>query len=45
MRIYCDSVILIYYFEGLPVFQTRARSRLAAMWAAGDVLATSDGPP
>jgi predicted nucleic acid-binding protein len=42
MRIYCDSVILIYYFEGTPVFKTRATSRLAAMWVAGDILATSD---
>jgi predicted nucleic acid-binding protein len=42
MRIYCDSVILIYYFEGTPVFKTRATSRLAAMGVAGDILAISD---
>lgn len=42
MRIYCDSVILIYFLEGTPVFKTRATSRLAAMGGAGDILATSD---
>jgi len=42
MRIYCDSVIFIYYFEGTPVFRTRATTRLAAMWAAEDTPAISD---
>jgi uncharacterized protein len=42
MRIYCDSVILIYYFEGTPLYKARAASRLAALGAAGDILATSD---
>ncbi len=42
MRVYCDSVILIYNFEGTKLFQTRATSRLAAMWQAGDILAISD---
>jgi uncharacterized protein len=42
MRIYCDSVILIYYFEGMPAFMARATTRLAALRAAGDILATSD---
>jgi predicted nucleic acid-binding protein len=42
MLVYCDSVIFIYYLEGLPDFQRRARARLAALWAAGDVLAMSD---
>jgi predicted nucleic acid-binding protein len=42
MRLYCDSVILIYYFEGTPSFKTRAPSRLATMWIAGDILAISD---
>jgi predicted nucleic acid-binding protein len=42
MRIYCDSVILIYFFEGSPVFQTRVMSRLAEMSGAGDSLVTSD---
>lgn len=42
MRVYCDSVILIYYFEGTPSFKARASSRLATLWAAGDVFVTSD---
>jgi predicted nucleic acid-binding protein len=42
MRIYCDSVILIYYFEGQPSFKARARARLAALAAAGDVIVVSD---
>jgi uncharacterized protein len=42
MRIYCDSVILIYYFEGAPSFKARATNRLAALWAAGGIMATSD---
>ena len=42
MRIYCDSVILIYYFEGTPVFKTRATAQLAAMWVAGDILVASN---
>jgi hypothetical protein len=42
MRVDCDSVILIYYFEGTPAFKTRASARLGALWAAGDILATSD---
>jgi predicted nucleic acid-binding protein len=42
MRVYCDSVVLIYYFEGTPPFNTRATTRLAALWAAGDLLASSD---
>lgn len=42
MRVYSDSVILIYYFEGAPSFKARATARLAALWAAGDTLAVSD---
>ncbi len=42
MRIYCDSVILIYYFEGAPPFKTRAATRLSALWAAGDIVTISD---
>jgi predicted nucleic acid-binding protein len=42
MRVYCDSVILIYHLEGAPSFQARANARLAALWSAGDTLATSD---
>jgi len=42
MRVYCDSVILIYYLEGGPPFQARATHRLTALWAAGDVVVISD---
>jgi predicted nucleic acid-binding protein len=42
MRIYCDSVILIYYLEGSLPFKTRAATRLRALWAAGDLVASSD---
>jgi predicted nucleic acid-binding protein len=42
MRIYCDSVILIYYLEGAPSFKARATARLTALWNAGDVVVTSD---
>jgi hypothetical protein len=42
MRIDCDSVILIYYFEGAPSFKARATARLTAMWALGDGIVTSD---
>jgi predicted nucleic acid-binding protein len=42
MRVYCDSVILIYYFKGAPPFKARATARLTALWAAGDVVAVSD---
>jgi predicted nucleic acid-binding protein len=42
MRIYCDSVILIYYFEGAPPFKARATTRLASLWVAGDIVVVSD---
>ena len=42
MRIYADSVIPIYYFEGMPAFKARATARLAALWAGGDILVISD---
>jgi predicted nucleic acid-binding protein len=42
MRVYCDSVILIYFFEGTPAFKARATARLGVLGAAGDVLAVSD---
>jgi predicted nucleic acid-binding protein len=42
MLVYLDSVICIYAVEGPPSFQARARSRLAAMGAAGDQPAVSD---
>ena len=42
MRVYSDSVILIYHFEGTPPFKARATARLGALWAAGDTLVISD---
>jgi predicted nucleic acid-binding protein len=42
MVIYCDSVILIYYFEGDPSFKARATARLSALAATGDQIAVSD---
>src|SRR5258708_286998 len=42
MRIYGDSVIAIYYFEGAPPFKARATARLGALWGAGDTLLISD---
>jgi predicted nucleic acid-binding protein len=42
MRIYCDSVILIYFLEVGGPFHPRAVARMAAMRAAGDVPAFSD---
>jgi predicted nucleic acid-binding protein len=42
MRIDCDSVILLSFLEGTLAFKARATTRLAAMGAAGDILAVSD---
>ncbi len=42
MRVYCDSVIPIYYLEGTPPFKAHAVTRLAALWAAGDLMVISD---
>src|SRR4051794_39524770 len=42
MRIYCDSVILIYFFDHAGAFNVRATNRLAAMAAARDRIAISD---
>ncbi len=42
MLIYCDSVILIYFFDHVGALQRRAASRLAVIRAAGDQVATSD---
>lgn len=42
MLVYLDSVICIYAVEGLPTFRSRARARLSAMAAAGDLPAISD---
>jgi predicted nucleic acid-binding protein len=40
--IYCDSVILIYFFDHVGSFNARAGNRLAAASVAGDQLAVSD---
>jgi predicted nucleic acid-binding protein len=42
MLVYCDSVILIYFFEGDPSYKARATARLSALAAAGDQIAVSD---
>jgi predicted nucleic acid-binding protein len=42
MVIYCDSVILMYYFDYSGPFNVRAANRLAALAAASDQLAVSD---
>jgi uncharacterized protein len=41
MLVYCDSVILIYFFDHVGPFQVRSATRLAALGAA-DRLALSD---
>ena len=42
MRVYLDTVIVIYLVEGLPSFQSRAQDHLAALTAAGHRVAVSD---
>ena len=42
MLIYCDSVILIYFFDHVGDLQKRAADRLAALSAASDRIAVSD---
>src|SRR4051812_4693564 len=42
MLVYCDSVILMYYFDHTGAFEVRATSRLTALWAGGDQVAISD---
>lgn len=42
MLVYCDSVILMYFFDHVGPFNVRATRRLAAMAAAGDRIAVSD---
>lgn len=42
MLIYCDSVIVVYYFDHTGPFNVRAVNRLAALAAAGDRIAISD---
>jgi predicted nucleic acid-binding protein len=42
MRVYLDSVIIIYFLDHLGPLQVRAASRLAAIQTAGDQVAVSD---
>src|SRR5438876_2269842 len=42
MLIYCDSVILMYFFDHVGPFNIRATHRLAAMATARDQIAISD---
>jgi uncharacterized protein len=42
MRVYCDSVILIYDQDATGPFHARAHARLSALRTAGDRIAVSD---
>ncbi len=42
MLVYCDSVILIYYFDHVGALQVRAANRLAALHTAKDQVVVSD---
>jgi uncharacterized protein len=42
MLTYCDSGILMYYFDHVGSFNVRATNRLAALLAVGDRIAISD---
>ena len=42
MLVYLDTVIWIYAVEGAPAFMARARAKIGALQAAGDLLALSD---
>lgn len=42
MKVYLDSVILVYYLDHIGPFQVRAAARLASLRAGGDVIAVSD---
>jgi predicted nucleic acid-binding protein len=42
MLIYCDSCILIYFYDHTGPFNVRAANRLMALAAAGDRIAASD---
>lgn len=42
MKIYLDSVILVYYLDHVGAFQVRAANRLGALYAVGDTVAVSD---
>lgn len=41
MLIYCDSMILMYFFDHTGSFQVRASNRLTALAAAGDQIGAS----
>ena len=42
MLIYCDSAIIIYFYEHTGPFNVRATQRLTSLRAAGDHIAVSD---
>lgn len=42
MLVYCDSVVLIYFFDHTGHFNIRATNRMAAFAAANDRIAISD---
>jgi uncharacterized protein len=42
MLIYCDSAVLIYFFDHVGQFQARAAARLAALQISGDRMVVSD---
>jgi predicted nucleic acid-binding protein len=42
MLVYCDSCIPIYYFDHTGALNVRASNKLAALAAAGDLIAASD---
>jgi uncharacterized protein len=42
MLIYCDSVIVMYFFDHIGTFNLRAKNRLAAIATAGDRIAISE---
>jgi uncharacterized protein len=42
MIVYCDSVILMYFFDHTGPLNLRATNRLAALSADGDAIALSD---
>ena len=42
MLIYCDSCILLYFYDHVGIFNVRATNRLTALDAAGDRIAVSD---
>lgn len=42
MKVFLDSVILIYFLDHIGTYQARAASRLAKLKASGDQIAVSD---